>query len=292
LHHPLPHCLPLKGLLKGQIAIWLHKSVNGNVPDITCGGVTIPMGWLSGYLAKVTGLLVTICVQSSSITTSALTPLVGVGVITVDRMYPTVLGANIGTCITGVLAALAADASKLYLTLQVAYAHLLFNITGIVIFYVFWPLRGLPISAAKFLGNTTANYRWFASAYLLFCFLLIPLLFFGLSLAVIVPLVIVLVLVLTTLGFVIIINMLQARKPDLLPAKLRTWEFLPLFMRSLEPMDRLICAPLGKACPCCKSKGGNSTPRASDSSTGGAAELTDIKVDKKPQEKKVEVVAA
>ena len=34
-------------------------------------------------------------------------------------MYPTVLGANIGTCVTGVLAALAADESKLALTLQV-----------------------------------------------------------------------------------------------------------------------------------------------------------------------------
>ena len=64
------------------------------------------------------GLGITICVQSSSITTSALTPLVGIGVLKVERMYPTVLGANIGTCITGVLAALAADASKLALTLQ------------------------------------------------------------------------------------------------------------------------------------------------------------------------------
>ena len=42
-------------------------------------------------------------------------------------------------------------------------------------------------------------------------------------------------------------------------------------MRSLEPMDRLICAPLGKAfacCPCCKPKAGT--------------ELTDIKVAKDP----------
>merc|ERR1719231_1057880 len=97
----------LKKLLKGRIAVWLHKSVNGHCPDIKCGGCTIPMGWVTGYVSLLVGLGVTICVQSSSITTSALTPLVGVGVISVDRMYPTVLGANIGTCITGVLAALA-----------------------------------------------------------------------------------------------------------------------------------------------------------------------------------------
>merc|ERR1711998_52553 len=147
----------LRMLLKGRIAVWLHKSVNGQVPDIKCGGVTIPMGWLSGYLAMAAGLVLTILVQSSSITTSALTPLVGVGVITVERMFPTVLGANIGTCVTGVLAALAADPEKLALTLQVAYSHLLFNITGIFIFYVIWPLRALPVAAAKYLGDTTAE---------------------------------------------------------------------------------------------------------------------------------------
>merc|ERR550514_2223795 len=126
------------------------------------------MGWASGYIAIFTGLVVTILVQSSSITTSALTPLVGVGVVSIERMYPTVLGANIGTCVTGLLA---------------AFAHLLFNITGIFIWYVIWPLRAVPIAAAKFLGNTTADYRWFALAYLFFCFFLVPLIFFGLSLA-------------------------------------------------------------------------------------------------------------
>ena len=57
----------------------------------------VPMGWLSGYAAIGVGFAITIAVQSSSITTSALTPLVGVGVIKLERMYPTVLGANIGT---------------------------------------------------------------------------------------------------------------------------------------------------------------------------------------------------
>ena len=104
------------------------------------------------------GMGITICVQSSSITTSALTPLVGIGVLKVERMYPTVLGANIGTCITGVLAALAAAPEKLALTLQVAYAHLFFNVTGIFIWYGIWPLRAVPIRLAKALGDTTAKY--------------------------------------------------------------------------------------------------------------------------------------
>jgi len=244
----------LKSILKGRVAVWLHRVVNGEISDLKCRGVTIPMGWLSGYLAIVVGMLVTIAVQSSSITTSALTPLVGVGVIKLERMYPTVLGANIGTCITGVLAALAADAAKLYLTLQVAYAHLLFNISGIVVFYCIWPLRTLPISAAKFLGDTTAEYRWFAPTYIFVMFLVVPTIFFGCSLAGTATFVTMITLALSGLFFVFAVNFLQAKAPWMLPRVLRDWLFLPAWMRSLEPMDRLICLPLSTLFKkvCCK----------------------------------------
>jgi sodium-dependent phosphate cotransporter len=232
----------LKSILKGRIAVWLHKSVNGTCPDLKISdGLKIPLGWVAGYLSILTGLGITICVQSSSITTSALTPLVGVGVIKIERMYPTVLGANIGTCITGVLAALAADGSKLAITLQVAYCHLLFNISGIFVFYCIWPLRALPINAAKFLGNTTAKYKWFALAYLVMCFFIIPTIFFALSLAS-TPLCVVVGLVCVVLGiFIVIVNTLQARKPSMLPGFLKTWDFLPKCMTSLEPIDRILC---------------------------------------------------
>jgi len=75
---------------------------------------------LTGYLAMLVGALLTILVQSSSVFTSVLTPLVGVGVMTVERMYPLTLGANIGTTMTGVLAALASPADRLPLALQVS----------------------------------------------------------------------------------------------------------------------------------------------------------------------------
>merc|ERR1711998_293292 len=230
---------------------WLHKSVNGNIPDLKCGGLKIPMGWLTGYLAIAVGFAVTILVQSSSITTSALTWVVGVGVIQVERMYPTVLGANIGTCITGVLAALAAEGAKLAITLQVAYCHLLFNLSGIFLFYVIWPLRWLPINAAKFLGNTTAEYKWFAVAYLFMCFFFIPAIFFALSIAS-TPACVVLALLLFFAGlFIVIVNTLQTRKPSVLPEVLKSWDFLPECMRSLGPMDRALCAPLSKVCCFC-----------------------------------------
>ena len=244
--------LCLKALLKGRVAVWLHKFVNGNIPDIRCSSFTIPLGWVAGYLAILAGFGITICVQSSSITTSAITPLVGVGVVKIERMFPIVIGANIGTCITGVLAALAADGSKLALTLQVAYCHLFFNLTATLVFYCIWPLRRLPIGAAKFLGDTTAEYRWFAGTYLVFAFFLVPLVFVGLSFAGAAAVIIVVVICALIGLFVVVLNVLQSRKPEVLPQALRTWEFLPKPLRSLEPYDRLCCTPM--MAKCCRSK--------------------------------------
>merc|ERR1719453_1616474 len=222
------------------------------------------------------GLGITLCVQSSSITTSAITPLVGVGVIKLERMYPVVLGANIGTCLTGVLAALAADGSKLALTLQVAYCHLFFNLSGTVLWYVIWPLRAIPINAAKFLGNTTAEYKWFAPFYLFMCFFLIPLIFFGLSIGSTAACVTIGIICFLVFLFAVIVNTLQTRKPDVLPAILKDWSFLPEPMRSLAPMDRILCQPLNAVCCapmakiCCKSKPADVEMTTNDSTTATA----------------------
>jgi len=246
----------LKLILRGRIAALLHRTVNGHIPDAKCGSVTIPLGWLTGYLAIGVGVLVTIGVQSSSITTSALTPLVGVGVLKLERMYPVVCGANIGTCVTGLLAALAADPDRLHVTLQVALAHLLFNITGIVIWYVIWPLRALPINAAKAIGDLTAKYPWFCWFYLISAFLVIPLIFMGFSYAGQAALVTVIVIVVTVLVFVWFVNLGQRRFKDKLPVTLQTWDFLPEPLRSLEPYDRSIFGPMNRACctPMCNAK--------------------------------------
>ena len=47
------------------------------------------------------GIVVTMLVQSSSITTSILIPLSAAGVITLRNAYPVTLGANVGTTMTG-----------------------------------------------------------------------------------------------------------------------------------------------------------------------------------------------
>ena len=53
----------------------------------------------------------------------------------------------------------------------------------------------------------------------------------------------------------ILINVLQAKKPEWLPTILRNWNFLPLWMHSLDPLDKLL-RTIGSACCCCCGDGG------------------------------------
>ena len=133
-----------------------------------------------------------------------------------------------------------------------AYAHLFFNLTGIIIWYSIWPLRAVPIGLAKVLGNITAKYRWFALAYLAVCFFIVPAVFMGFSLWGDVPLLVLITLCVVLAVFVTLVNVLQARRPEWLPHKLRTWAWLPEPLRSLRPYDEHIFAPLGRFCICCK----------------------------------------
>jgi sodium-dependent phosphate cotransporter len=182
----------------------------------------------------------TMIIQSSSVFTSTLTPLVGVGIVSLERMYPLTIGANIGTTVTGILAALAVSESEVHLTLQVALCHLFFNITGTLLYYPVPFMRKIPIHIAKGLGNTIALYRWFAVVYLIGMFFLLPTGVFGLSMTGPVIFMAVGIPLLTVLVTVILVNILQVKTPQCLPRKLRNWNFLPLWLHSLEPYDKVV----------------------------------------------------
>lgn len=133
---------------------------------------------LHPILSLIVGVGVTMVVQSSSITTSVLTPLVGLGVIRVDTMFPITLGANIGTTVTGILAALVSDNVT---SLQVALAHLMFNISGIIIWYPIPFMRNIPLNAARSLGKATRSYRLFPLVYILVLYFGVPAVLIGIS---------------------------------------------------------------------------------------------------------------
>uniref|UniRef100_A0A8B9CCA7 Sodium-dependent phosphate transport protein 2A n=1 Tax=Anser brachyrhynchus TaxID=132585 RepID=A0A8B9CCA7_9AVES len=228
----------LNSLLKGQVAKAIQKVINTDLPH--------PFSWLTGYFAMVVGAGMTFVVQSSSVFTSAITPLIGLGVISIERAYPLTLGSNIGTTTTAILAALASPGDKLASSFQIALCHFFFNISGILLWYPL-PFTRLPIRMAKALGERTAKYRWFAVLYLIVCFLLLPSLIFGISMAGWRVLVGVGAPFLGLLFFVGLVNALQARSPGRLPKWLQTWDFLPAWMHSLQPLDNLIT----RAALCC-----------------------------------------
>ena len=95
--------------------------------------------------AMVFGVILTIMVQSSSITTSLVVPLAGAGVLTLRQIFPFTLGANIGTTVTALLAAITGTVSALV----AAFSHLLFNITGILVIYGIPLLRNIPLTLAE-----------------------------------------------------------------------------------------------------------------------------------------------
>jgi sodium-dependent phosphate cotransporter len=120
------------------------------------------------------GVIVTVMVQSSSITTSLLVPLAGAGIITLEQAFPVTLGANIGTTVTGFLAALAVSGPNASAGVQIAIVHFLFNMTGTLLIYPIEAIRRLPLRAARWLANAAVRSRKLALAYVVGLFYLLP----------------------------------------------------------------------------------------------------------------------
>jgi len=117
------------------------------------------------------GVILTVMVQSSSITTSLVVPLAGAGVLTLEQIFPYTLGANVGTTITAILAALSLGEQT---AVAVAFAHLLFNVLGILIVWPLPAIRRIPMRLARGLTAIATTHRWLAVAYILMVFYAIP----------------------------------------------------------------------------------------------------------------------
>ncbi len=81
-------------------------------------------------IALAGGFLFTLLVQSSSVTTGLVVILVGSGLLTVENGIPVIMGANIGTTITSLIASSGLD----IFAKRSAVAHFIFNVVGVLIF--------------------------------------------------------------------------------------------------------------------------------------------------------------
>ena len=127
------------------------------------------------------GTTVTVLVQSSSTTTSLIVPLAGTGIFSIREIYPFTLGANIGTCITSLLAATAISGPTAVFALQIALVHLMYNVLGVVVIYSIKFLREIPIKAAQTLAVVATERKSIAAGYVLGVFFVIPGILMGLT---------------------------------------------------------------------------------------------------------------
>jgi sodium-dependent phosphate cotransporter len=119
------------------------------------------------------GLAITAMVQSSSITTSVMVPLVAAGIVSLEQLFPLTIGANLGTTVTAMLAALSTGNAA---AISVALSHVLFNATGAVVLYPIPIVRRIPLVLARGLGSVASRHRWLALLYVAFVFFGVPLL--------------------------------------------------------------------------------------------------------------------
>ncbi|WP_325893821.1 Na/Pi symporter [Grimontia sp. NTOU-MAR1] len=147
----------MRSLMVGRAKEMLHKAIG--------------RGPLHGIMS---GTLVTILVQSSSTTTSLMVPLVGTNVLKVRDVYPFTLGANIGTCITALLAATAVTGPNAVFALQIALVHLAFNILATLLIFGTPFLREIPLKCAEMLGDAAAKNKMAVVAYLGLVFIAVP----------------------------------------------------------------------------------------------------------------------
>jgi len=130
------------------------------------------LGRGAGVPAMALGMVITVAVQSSSITTSVLVPLIAAGVLTLRNAFPVTLGANVGTTVTALLASLATDGNA---GLAIALAHTMFNLLGILIWYPIHGLRDLPVRMAERLAAVAEVRKSLVLVYVVGLFILVPL---------------------------------------------------------------------------------------------------------------------
>ena len=91
------------------------------------------------FIGVIFGALLTAVIQSSSASVGILQGLCVTGAVTYGAALPIILGQNIGTCITAIMGSIGANRNAR----RTAMVHLLFNVVGVMLFFVIFYGIGL-----------------------------------------------------------------------------------------------------------------------------------------------------
>lgn len=143
-------------LLVKTLRSWLGQSAGARI-EKALGG--------HGVTAMMVGVVVTVMVQSSSVTTSLLIPFAAAGVLTLRQAFPVTLGANIGTTVTALAASLAVSGENATAGATIAIVHLLFNLVGVAMIYPIQAIREIPLKMAEAIAEVATRSKPQAFAY-------------------------------------------------------------------------------------------------------------------------------
>ena len=163
--------LPLALLMLFLALRWLTKllknliigRVQSRMDKILFGNPLMSLLW---------GVGITTLVQSSSVTSSLTVPLVATGKASLRKVFPFLMGANIGTTTTALIAAMVGESSA---GLAIAFCHLFFNLFGVLILFPIPPVRMIPVRLSRMLGRLTLKNRLFGIGYIVITFFVLPL---------------------------------------------------------------------------------------------------------------------
>ncbi len=192
---------PVKAITKPVAKLVIHWLENWSLPDAAVGTIALALALIGIFAALarlprlmrdlflsraqgaffrlmrgggvrgiLIGVFITVLVQSSSITTSLLVPMIGAGILPLEGAFPITLGANIGTTVTALLASTAGTRDAV----TIALVHLLFNLAGIGILYPIRAIRLIPIHLGRKLADLSMRSRVVPILYLVFLFFLLP----------------------------------------------------------------------------------------------------------------------
>jgi sodium-dependent phosphate cotransporter len=128
----------------------------------------------SPLVGLATGAVATAMVQSSSLTLSLLVPLAGAGIMTLEQIFPMVLGANLGTTITAFMASTAVPMETFHHAVQISLVHMFFNLAGITMIYPWPPLRRVPLAMASWLARLAVRSKLAAASAVIALFYMLP----------------------------------------------------------------------------------------------------------------------
>jgi solute carrier family 34 (sodium-dependent phosphate cotransporter) len=162
----------------GLVLIFLALAlITRNMRKLVAGGVERAMNRLigrgGGTMGIMLGIGLTVAVQSSTITTSILVPLVAAGILTLPNAYPITVGANVGTTITALLASLAVLRPE---GLTIALVHTLFNLSALAIIFPVRRVRMIPVRLAEWIAGVAVRRHLVVLIYGVGLFLVLPLL--------------------------------------------------------------------------------------------------------------------